>query len=73
MNAVVDTHTEPMLLRQDADGVATVTLNRPGQFNALSQAMLEALLAELEGIAADKSVRVVVLPVRARPFAPAMT
>ena len=47
MNAVVDTHTEPMLLRQDADGVATVTLNRPGQFNALSQAMLEALLAEL--------------------------
>ena len=29
----------------------------PGQFNALSQAMLEALLAELQAIAADKSVR----------------
>ena len=61
MNAVPDSNTEPMLLRADADGVATLTLNRPGQFNALSQAMLEALLAELQAIAADKSVRVVVL------------
>ena len=54
MNAVVQPNTEPMLLRQDADGVATITLNRPGQFNALSQPMLEALLAELEAVAADK-------------------
>ena len=29
MNAVVDTRTEPMLLREDANGVATLTLNRP--------------------------------------------
>lgn len=50
MNAVVQPNTEPMLLRQDADGVATITLNRPGQFNALS-AHLSALLAELEAVA----------------------
>ena len=68
MNAVPDSNTEPMLLRADADGVATLTLNRPGQFNALSQAMLEALLAELQAIAADKSVRVVVLAGAGRAF-----
>ena len=42
MNAVPDSTTEPMILRADADGVATSPLNRPGQFNALSQAMLRS-------------------------------
>ena len=68
MNAVPDSSTEPMILRADLDGVATLTLNRPGQFNALSQAMLEALLAELQAIAADKSVRVVVLAGAGKAF-----
>ena len=68
MNAVPDSSTEPMILRADAEGVATLTLNRPGQFNALSQAMLEALLAELQAIAADKSVRVVVLAGAGKAF-----
>lgn len=68
MNAVVETSQEPMLLRQDVNGVSTLTLNRPGQFNALSQAMLETLLTELEAIAADKSVRVVVLAGAGKAF-----
>jgi len=68
MNAVPDSTNEPMILRADLDGVATLTLNRPGQFNALSQAMLEALLAELQAIAADKSVRVVVLAGAGKAF-----
>lgn len=68
MNAVVETQTEPMLLRSDVDGVTTLTLNRPGQFNALSQAMLEALLAELQAIAVDTSVRVVVLAGAGKAF-----
>ena len=68
MNAVVEASQEPMLLRADVDGVSTLTLNRPGQFNALSQAMLETLLAELEAIAADKSVRVVVLAGAGKAF-----
>ena len=52
---------EPILLRADSDGVARLTLNRPGQYNALSEDMLDALQAELDAIAGDGSVRVVVL------------
>lgn len=51
----------PFILRSDAAGVATLTLNRPEARNALSLGMLQALLAELSGIATDPTVRVVVL------------
>ncbi len=56
-----DTATEPMLLRADAGGIATLTLNRPKQYNALSSAMLDALQAQLDAIGNDASVRVVVI------------
>jgi enoyl-CoA hydratase/carnithine racemase len=52
---------EPILLRQDRDGVATLTLNRPTQYNALSEALLDELLAAFAAIAKDERVRVVVL------------
>ena len=51
----------PFLLRADNAGVATITLNRPQLRNALSQGMLQALLAELGALATDASVRVVVI------------
>jgi enoyl-CoA hydratase/carnithine racemase len=59
---------EPILLRSDVDGVATLTLNRPKQFNALSQAMLSALQTELDDIAVDDSIRVVVLAAAGKAF-----
>ncbi|MEY8878670.1 MAG: enoyl-CoA hydratase [Leptothrix sp. (in: b-proteobacteria)] len=60
---------DPLLLRnQDARGVLTLTLNRPQAFNALSEAMLAALRTELKQIAADESVRVVVLAAAGRAF-----
>ncbi len=58
----------PILLREDADGVTTLTLNRPKQYNALSEEMLSELLAALGGIAADDSVRVVVLAAQGKAF-----
>lgn len=50
-----------ILLRSDAGGVATLTLNRPKHYNALSEELLAELQAALEAIGADDSVRVVVL------------
>jgi len=47
--------------RYDENGIAFVRLNRPQARNALSQAMLEALQAQLDDIANDVAVFVVVL------------
>ena len=52
---------EPVLLRADADGVCTLTLNRPAARNALSNELMGALQAALDAIAIDESVRVVVI------------
>jgi enoyl-CoA hydratase/carnithine racemase len=60
---------EPVLLRsRDARGVVTLTLNRPHAFNALSEEMLAALQRELDAIAQDESVRVVVLAAEGKAF-----
>lgn len=49
-------------------GVATVTLNRPAQFNALSSALLQALHMALQAAGADPTVRVIVLAANGRAF-----
>jgi len=59
---------QPILLRDDSDGVTTLTLNRPEQFNALSGELLDELQATLDAIAKDASVRVVVIAARGRGF-----
>ncbi|MBN8487546.1 MAG: enoyl-CoA hydratase [Burkholderiales bacterium] len=63
------TTEDPLLLRsQDARGVLTLTLNRPQAFNSLSEAMLAALQTELDAIARDDTVRVVVLAAAGKAF-----
>ncbi len=57
-----------ILQRADAAGVATLTLNRPQARNALSIALMAALQAEFDAIAADPSVRVVVVAARGPAF-----
>ena len=60
---------EPLLLQdRDDRGVVTLTLNRPGAFNALSEAMLTALAEVLDAIAEDDAVRVVVLGASGKAF-----
>ena len=60
--AVMPDADMPLVLRADtAQGITTLTLNRPAARNALSFAMLGALADALAGIAADASVRVVIL------------
>ena len=52
----------PELVRRDDDnGVAILTLNTPHNRNALSLAMIEAVIAALDDIANDDKARVVVL------------
>ena len=52
---------EPILLREDEGGIATLTLNRPKQRNSLSGALMEALTAELHRVAEDSTVKAVIL------------
>ena len=56
-----DPTAAPVLVRSTVDQVATLTLNRPRQYNALSAAVLAALHAELDALAADPEVRVVLV------------
>ncbi|NIW86628.1 MAG: enoyl-CoA hydratase [Gammaproteobacteria bacterium] len=59
---------EPVLLREDRDGIARLTLNRPGHYNALSEALLGELQSALDAIAEDRSVRVVILGANGKAF-----
>jgi enoyl-CoA hydratase len=53
--------SEEILLTEVRDGVATVTLNRPRQMNALSAELRGRLVSTLDGLAADDGVAVVIL------------
>lgn len=50
-----------LLLREDAEGVCTLTLNRTDAYNALSMELMTALSAELDKIASCRDLRVVVI------------
>ncbi len=52
---------EQVLLRETSDGIATLTMNRPRQRNALSMALMGELNAALTDIAEDSAVKVVVI------------
>ncbi|RYY96536.1 MAG: enoyl-CoA hydratase/isomerase family protein, partial [Comamonadaceae bacterium] len=55
-------------LQIDADGVATLTLDRPEVLNALSGALVDALLGALASVANDPRARVLLLTGRGRAF-----
>lgn len=59
---------EPLIEARDARGALTLTLNRPASFNALGEEMLAALQGALDRIAADASVRVVVIAAQGKAF-----
>jgi 2-(1,2-epoxy-1,2-dihydrophenyl)acetyl-CoA isomerase len=62
-----DVGVSPVLL-EVADGVATITFNRPEAMNSLDVATKEALLAALRQVADDPAVRCVVLTGTGRAF-----
>ena len=59
---------KPVLLTRMTPPVATLTLNRPRRYNALSADLLSALQEALDNIAADDTVRVVVMAARGKAF-----
>jgi enoyl-CoA hydratase/carnithine racemase len=66
---LMDTATTPLVLTQrDPRGLVTLTLNRPDAFNALSEALMAALQAELDQLATDDSVRTVVIAAAGKAF-----
>ena len=56
------------LLRADKDDVATLTLNRPEQYNALSTTLIASLQSAVDDIARDAAVRVVVIAGSGKAF-----
>ncbi|MEK9673890.1 MAG: enoyl-CoA hydratase [Rhodospirillaceae bacterium] len=60
--------SEAALLRSDADGVVTLTLNRPWKYNALSSELMADIQTQLDAIAEDRSIRVVVIAANGRAF-----
>ena len=50
-----------LVLRQDKDGIAYVTMNRPNAYNALSTHHMSALQVVFDAIANNRSIKVVVL------------
>ena len=59
---------ETILLREDSDGIATLTLNRPDKFNALSTELMGRVQGELDSLVDDKSIRVVVIAANGKAF-----
>ncbi|MES1991168.1 MAG: enoyl-CoA hydratase [Pseudomonadota bacterium] len=59
---------EGLVLRDDADGVTTLTLNRGAQRNCLSIGLMTALSNALSEVASEKSVRVVIIAANGPAF-----
>ncbi|MEM9011201.1 MAG: enoyl-CoA hydratase [Pseudomonadota bacterium] len=52
---------DDILIREDAAGIARLTLNAPARLNALSEAMIAALQESFDALLTDTSVRAVIL------------
>ena len=57
-----------LVTREDAAGIATLTLNRPEKLNAITPALMVDLRGHLAEIAGDESVRCVILTGAGRSF-----
>ncbi len=62
------TQQADILLREDHHGITTLTLNRPQQFNALSEEMLTALQAQLDALKTDANLRCIILAANGKAF-----
>ena len=59
---------EPLVLRDEQDGIVTLTLNQPKQMNLLTSDMLGALQTSFDAIGKDRNIRVVILAAAGKGF-----
>ncbi|WP_413520047.1 enoyl-CoA hydratase [Psychrobacter glacincola] len=65
----IDTSSNKLLvIRENSDSIVTLTLNSPKQFNALSVELLTTMQAELDNIAQDRNIQVVVIAANGKAF-----
>lgn len=62
--------TDAVLYERDDRGVITLTMNRPANFNSLSEEMLAALQAALDRVKEDEGARAVILAGAGKAFCP---
>lgn len=62
------TSTEPLVLVSVSDGVATLTLNNPGERNTLTAPMVEEIVAAMDRIESDTSIGALVVTGAAPAF-----
>ena len=60
--------SEPLVLRNDENGVATLTLNRPDKLNALNPALFVEFRDHVDAIADDETVGCVIVTGAGRSF-----
>ena len=56
-----DVQRQAVLITQKVDGIATLTLNRPQQRNALNMGLMQAIRGALKEIGADPAIRAVII------------
>lgn len=67
MSAVPQTD-QPLVLREDRDGICTLTMNRPQQMNLLTSGMLAALQSAFDSLKNETRVRAVILAAAGKGF-----
>ena len=59
---------QPILLREERDGICTLTMNRPQQMNLLTTQMLTALQSAFEEAGKNEQTRVIILAASGKGF-----
>ncbi|MGR9092348.1 MAG: enoyl-CoA hydratase [Gammaproteobacteria bacterium] len=67
-SAAATASTTIPVIRSDDGGITQLMLNDPDKYNTLSREVIDAMLGHLDDIAADESVRVVVIAARGKAF-----
>ena len=68
MNVHARPDSATILLREDRDGIALLTLNNPAARNALSEELIAALATAFDAIGRDASVRAVIVAANGPAF-----